>query len=111
MARTRKTHRRRHSRRRLRGGSLPALSPASVTAVTPGPKLHNVDVGADNQESVNWNKVKGEQGGWNVGQTGGRKRRHASRKHRRSSKKHRKSSRRHRKSHRRMSGGKTGCGC
>lgn len=106
MARTRRTHRRRHSRRHHsrhhRGGSLPELSPSSVDSEALGPKLHNLDIGSDNQESVDWKQVKEEQGGWNVGHIGGRKRRHSSRKHRRSSKKHHKASRKHHKTHRRM---------
>ena len=122
MARTRKTHSRRHSRR-LRGGSLSALSPASVDSILPGPKLHNVDIGPMNQESVDWSQVKEEQGGYNVGQMGGRRRRRTSRKHRKSAKKsdkksrkmHRggkkvRKSRKHKKSHRRMRGGSS-CGC
>lgn len=106
----------RRTSRRHRGGARFALSPAPVSSVIEGPKLENVDIGADNQESVDFKKAEKAQGGFNEGQLGG-KRHKKSRRHskkrggskKRVSRKHRRTQR---KSRRHMRGGaKTGCGC
>lgn len=79
----RHSKRKMHSKRRMhRGGAAlsPAEYPASVEGA--GPKLP-VALGMDDQEaSKDWSKVAHEEGGYGVGQVGGRKRR-SMRKHKR----------------------------
>lgn len=90
---------RRGRRSAKRGGSLSALSPASIDApVAAGPKLEDVKLNNTDQESVDWKKAVVDQGGFNEGvikaQAGGRKSRRHSRKARRHSKKSRRHSKR-----------------